>query len=230
MMIRLIINGVHMTRCIGYSRVSKREQALRRNGLDSQQADINRFAGDNGFDLVATYEEQASGSLGLDKRTVLQYVINKAMKEDLVIVVSKLDRLSRDVAFIATLMNNKRLKFIVVQLGKDVDNFTLHLYAALAERELQQISTRIKDALVIVKAKGKKLGNPNYQKSLSTGRETLIRQSDDFAMNLKPLISGYISNKLSYNSIAKELNKLTIPSARGGAWTAKSVINLVSRW
>ena len=219
-----------MKRYIGYTRVSKQEQAQARNGLESQGLHIQKFVEGEQGELIGIYEEQASGSKGLDKRTVLQYVINKAMKEDLIIVVSKLDRLSRDVAFIATLMNNKRLKFVVVQLGKDVDNFTLHLYAALAERELQQISTRIKDALLIVKAKGKKLGNPNFQKSLSIGRETLIKQSDDFALNLKPLISGYISNKLSYNSIAKELNKLTIPSARGGIWTAKSVINLVSRW
>ena len=220
-----------MTRIVGYCRVSKREQQQRRNGLDSQQADIRRFASDNGFELVETYEEQASGSLGLDKRTVLQYVINKAMKEDLTIVVSKLDRLSRDVAFIATLMKNKQLKFMVVQLGKDVDNFTLHLYAALAERELQQVSQRIKDALIVVKAKGKKKRfNPLSLQGLQQGKETIKQQSDDFAERNKTIISSLIDNKLSYNSIAKELNKMNLPSARGGLWTAKSVINLVSRW
>src|SRR5678816_3663350 len=76
------------------------------------------------------------------------------------VIVAKLDRLSRDVAFISGLMA-KRVPFVVAELGPDVDPFMLHLYAALAEKERRLISERTKAALAAAKARGVKLGNPN---------------------------------------------------------------------
>ncbi len=72
-------------------------------------------------------------------------------------LVAKLDRLSRDVAFIAGLMAS-RVPFIAAELGADADPFMLHLYAALAEKERRMISARTKDALQAAKARGVKLG------------------------------------------------------------------------
>jgi DNA invertase Pin-like site-specific DNA recombinase len=77
--------------------------------------------------------------------------------------VSKLDRLSRDVHFISGLMT-KRVPFIVAQLGRNVDPFMLHIYAALAEKERAMISERTRDALAKAKQRGVVLGNPNVGK------------------------------------------------------------------
>jgi DNA invertase Pin-like site-specific DNA recombinase len=86
------------------------------------------------------------------------------------IVVSKLDRLSRDVAFVAGLMA-QRVPFIVAELGRDADPFMLHLYAALAEKERRLISDRTRAALAAKKAAGAKLGNPsNLELAGSAGR------------------------------------------------------------
>jgi DNA invertase Pin-like site-specific DNA recombinase len=76
------------------------------------------------------------------------------------VLVAKLDRLSRDVAFIASLMV-QRVPFIVAELGANADPFMLHIYAALAEQERRMISTRTKAALGAAKARGVKLGNPH---------------------------------------------------------------------
>jgi DNA invertase Pin-like site-specific DNA recombinase len=89
------------------------------------------------------------------------------------VVVAKLDRLSRDVAFISGLMA-QRVRFIVAELGRDADPFMLHLYAALAEKERRLISERTKGALAAKKAAGARLGNPhNLGHAGSLGRAAL---------------------------------------------------------
>ena len=96
-------------------------------------------------------------------------------------IVAKLDRLSRDVAFISGLMA-QRVPFIVAELGADADPFMLHLYAALAEKERRLISERTRAALAQRKAKGARLGNPsNPAEAASRGRAVSIAEADRFA-------------------------------------------------
>jgi DNA invertase Pin-like site-specific DNA recombinase len=85
------------------------------------------------------------------------------------VIVSKLDRLSRDVEFIAGLMN-KGVRFVVAEYGHDVDPFAFHIYAALAEKERELISKRTKDALQERKARGVVLGNRNQPCRRPEGR------------------------------------------------------------
>jgi DNA invertase Pin-like site-specific DNA recombinase len=124
------------------------------------------------------------------------------------LVVAKLDRLSRDVAFVSGLMA-QRVPFIVAELGRDADPFMLHLYAALAEKERRLISERTtKAALRAKKAAGAKLGNPsNLCVAGSLGRIAQAQAADDFAANLMPVIRAIRNagaNTLS--EIAKALN------------------------
>jgi DNA invertase Pin-like site-specific DNA recombinase len=93
----------------------------------------------------------------LNRRPQLKAALAEARRRNCSIVVAKLDRLSRDVEFISGLMSRK-VPFIVAALGKNVDPFMLHIYAALAEQERRMISQRTKDALAAAKAKGKRLG------------------------------------------------------------------------
>jgi DNA invertase Pin-like site-specific DNA recombinase len=215
---------------IGYARVSTKEQGDSRNGLEAQRADLQRFAAAEGFELVSVLEEVASGALDLSRRPVLMKALALARKHKCCVVVSKLDRLSRDVAFISALMA-RGVPFIVTELGADVDPFVLHLYASLAEKERRLIGKRTKDALAVLKAKGVKLGNPsNLQYAAANGRAAIVASADAFAEGLRPTIARMLADKMSLQAIAREFNAQGTATARGGEWTAKTVSNLVARW
>jgi DNA invertase Pin-like site-specific DNA recombinase len=123
------------------------------------------------------------------------------------IVVSKLDRLSRDVAFVSGLMA-QRVPFIVAELGREADPFMLHLCAALAKKERRPISERTRAALEAKKASGAKLGNPtNLCIAGSIGRIAQAQLADEFATNLMPAIRAMRNaGALTLSEIASALN------------------------
>src|SRR5262245_35253622 len=125
-----------MSGLISYVRVSTAQQGKSGLGLAAQQEAISRFATAEGRAIFAEYIEieTGKGSDALDRRPQLAAAITAARKQKAAVIVSKLDRLSRDVHFISGLMVH-RVPFIVAELGPDVDPFVLHLYAALAEKE-----------------------------------------------------------------------------------------------
>ena len=145
-------------------------------------------------------------------------------------LVSKLDRLSRDVAFIAGLMA-QRVPFVVAELGPDVDPFMLHVYAALAEKERRLISERTRNALASKKAQGAALGNPsNLAEAGSVGRHSQHREAERFAANIMPLIrSIQAAGTKGMVAIARALNDRGIRTARGGRWHCSSVRNVIIR-
>jgi DNA invertase Pin-like site-specific DNA recombinase len=142
--------------------------------------------------------------------------------------VSKLDRLSRDVAFIAGLMA-QRVPFVVAELGADVDPFMLHVYAALAEKERRLISERTRSALASKKGKGAVLGNPkNLYEAGSVGRAALQKDADQFARNVIPIIrSIQAARKIGMVSIVNILNDRGIRTASGGRCHCSSVRNVI---
>jgi DNA invertase Pin-like site-specific DNA recombinase len=144
--------------------------------------------------------------------------------------VSKLDRLSRDVAFVSGLMA-QRIPFIVAELGRDADPFMLHLYAALAEKERRLISERTKAALAAKKASGAKLGNPrNIAVAGCVGRQIQIAAADEFAAGLLPIVNAIrATGATSLEAISRALNDRRIRSARGATWHVSSVANLLAR-
>jgi len=150
---------------IAYYRVSTRKQGRSGLGLEAQRAAVAAFAQAEGFEVTAEYQEveSAKGGDALNRRPQLAAALKHAKRLKVSICVAKLDRLSRDVGFIAGLMS-QRVPFIVTALGKDVDPFTLHIYAALAEQERRMISQRTKAGLQAAKARGVVLGNPKQAK------------------------------------------------------------------
>ncbi len=149
-----------MSNAIGYVRVSTAEQGKSGLGLEAQRAAIEAFAAREGMAVTEWFSEVQSGkrvSDTLDERPQLQLALQRSKDQKLPILVSRLDRLSRDVHFISGLMIHK-VKFMVAELGPDVDSFTLHIFAALAQKERELISQRTKVALAALKAKGVKLG------------------------------------------------------------------------
>jgi len=144
------------------------------------------------------------------------------------VLVSKLDRLSRDVAFVSGLMA-QRVPFTVAELGRDADPFMLHLYAALAEKERRLISERTTAALAAKKASGIKLGNPrNIAQAGELGRNSQTKAADEFMVQLLPIIDA-IRNAGAIEAMSQALNQRGIRSARGGPWRASSVASLIAR-
>jgi hypothetical protein len=144
--------------------------------------------------------------------------------------VSKLDRLSRDVAFVAGLMAH-RVPFIVAELGRDADPFMLHLFAALAEKERRLISERTRAALQAKKAAGAKLGNQaNLTEAASTGRAMQVRNADQFAASVIPILEAVRKRGASsLADIASALNAQGVRSAGGGVWHRSAVRDLLAR-
>jgi len=221
-----------MERVIAYLRVSTRQQQRSGLGIDAQRAAIERFAAAESLAICGEFVEFESGkgADALERRPQLAAALAAAKSKKCSVVVAKLDRLSRDVAFVAGLMA-QRVPFMVAELGRDADPFMLHLYAALAEKERRLIAERTKAALAAKKAAGASLGNPrNLAHAGNIGRAALIDVADDFASGLLPVIQAIrATGALTLASMAMELNRRGIRSARGGNWHRSSVRNLLER-
>jgi DNA invertase Pin-like site-specific DNA recombinase len=162
-----------MKKAIAYYRVSTARQGRSGLGLEAQQAMLMRFAEQESITISQAFVESESGKHDDSRRPQLKAALAAARKLKAPILVAKLDRLSRDVAYIAGLMKHG-VPFIVAELGTDADPFMLHLYAALAEKERRMIAARTKEALAAAKARGVKLGGTNA-KSLAFQTEAAER-------------------------------------------------------
>jgi DNA invertase Pin-like site-specific DNA recombinase len=221
-----------MERAVAYLRVSTQRQQRSGLGIEAQRASIARFAEAEGITIISEYveAETAAGSDALDRRPQLAAALAAAKSAKCSVLVSKLDRLSRDVAFVASLMA-QRVPFVVAELGRDADPFMLHLYAALAEKERRLISERTKAALSAKKAGGAKLGNPsNIVQAGELGRGVQTAAADDFVASLLPIIQAIRSTgAVTLRDMTEALNQRGIRSARGGRWHVSSVLNVLTR-
>jgi DNA invertase Pin-like site-specific DNA recombinase len=219
---------------IAYLRVSTTGQGRSGLGLDGQRAAIERFAADNGFTLVAEHVEVQSGMGAdvLDRRPQLALALQAARKlgKGTPVIVAKLDRLSRDVAFIAGLMAQK-VPFVVAELGADADPFMLHLYAALAEKERSLIAARTRAALRAAKARGVTLGNPKLAQAREVANSRKQVEADRTASGVMPVIESIRqAGATSLREIAAALEARGIRTPRGGtAWTATAVKRVLDR-
>lgn len=221
-----------MDGAIAYLRVSTQRQQRSGLGIEAQGAAISRFADAEGITILAEYveAETGKGTDALDRRPQLAAALAKAKSSKCCVVVSKLDRLSRDVAFVAGLMAQK-VPFIVAELGRDADPFMLHLYAALAEKERRLISERTKAALAAKRAAGARLGNPaNVVEAAKLGREVQTEAADKFVREMLPLLGAIrAAGVTTIGATTRALNHRGIRSPRGGQWHVSSVANLLAR-
>jgi DNA invertase Pin-like site-specific DNA recombinase len=153
-----------------------------------------------------------------------------AKRRGAAICVAKLDRLSRDVAFISGLMA-QRVPFIVAELGADCDPFMLHIYAALAEKERALISQRTRDALARKKAQGALLGNrTDLAEASARGQAAQRDAANAYARNVLPVVREIQANgHTTLRAIAAELTRRNVRTARGGSWSAGAVRGLLLR-
>lgn len=176
---------------VAYLRVSTNRQGKSGLGLEAQRAAVEAFSAAGGFAIVGEHIEVETGKGGdaLERRTELTAALAAARRLKCAVVVAKLGRLPRDVAFIAGMMA-QRVPFLMAELGQGVDPIVLHLYAAPTEKEHAMISGRTKAALAAKKAQGVQLGNRSNLAAVAKGREAREDKADTFAANVLPIIAA----------------------------------------
>lgn len=221
-----------MRTAIAYFRVSSAKQQSSGLGLEGQEDAVNRFAASSGYAILKTYTEIESGKNS--DRKELAKAIGHAKMSRSVLIVAKLDRLARNVAFLSSLMDSG-VEFVAVD-NPSANRLTVHILAAVAEAEAKQISDRTKSALAIAKARGVKLGSarPDHWQGredrrgwkkasevASLARTKHAREAYEF---LAPTIAEMRAQGISYQSIADHLNSEGHLTRRGKAWTAMTVL------
>jgi DNA invertase Pin-like site-specific DNA recombinase len=215
-----------MKNAIVYRRVSTSEQGKSGLGLEAQYEAIQRFCAAEGFQIAGEHLDIASGKLALEDRPGLAAALAQARSLGCPVIVSKLDRLSRDVAFISGLMA-RNVPFIVAELGVDTDPFVLHLYAALSEKERRLISQRTKAALAPKVGTGQLGNRTNLAEAQTKGAAANAAAAAEFSRRIMGII-GNLKAGMSMNAIAAHLNATNTSTARGGKWTAKAVSRVMA--
>lgn len=192
-------------RYVSYLRLSRENRNGRNYGLEAQRRDLDVFLtaccpDEDGCTEIATYTEIQSGAD--DDRPQLAAAIAHAKREGATLLVAKLDRLSRRVSFIASLLEDRRLSFRVACMPQ-ADKFQLHIYAALAEQEREFISARTKAGLAAAKARGVKLGGlrPGTIKSNAAAREKAAAGAE----SLRPLLAALRSQGATLRQMGEAL-------------------------
>jgi DNA invertase Pin-like site-specific DNA recombinase len=206
---------------VAYYRVSTDRQGQSGLGLDAQRAVVAAYVA--GRELAAEFTEIESGRK--NDRPQLLAAVAACRERRAVLVIAKLDRLARSVAFIANLMESG-VEFVAVDMPQ-ANRLTLHILAAVAEHEREMISARTKAALAAARARGRRLGNP--RPDLPAARASYSAKAARNRANAAPLVERLRLEGLSLRAIAKELNERRIPTERGGPWHASSVRGVLTR-
>lgn len=218
---------------VSYFRVSQASQGRSGLGIEAQQLAVQQFCADRGCHVVGSFVEVESGKL--DSRPQLARALHMARVTNATLIVAKLDRLSRNVAFLARLQDSG-VKFIAADMP-EANELTIHIMAAVAQAERKAISQRTVEALRARKARGLPLGNPNGAEALRrAGKgnraaiEAVSMAAKQRSRDLKPLIEEIVLDGAStYREVAEGLNDRGIVTARGGVWYPASARTVMAR-
>ena len=224
-----------MAQLVFYRRVSTEEQGQTGNGLEAQLAALQRFAEYGQHTVAADFAEVASGAVGLSERLQLRLALARARQVKGVLIVSRLDRLSRSVAFIATMMQ-EQVAFATAEDGLDCAPLMLHIKASFAEQERLLISQRTKAALAAKKARGEPLGShthkvPLVTRAKATAASKAVQQAkaDAWCRQVAPMLWQLRQSGQTMAQVAETMNSQGIATARGGKWQASTVCNALAR-
>jgi DNA invertase Pin-like site-specific DNA recombinase len=205
-----------MKHFIAYYRVSTDRQGSSGLGLEAQRAAVLQHIGVG--TLSAEYTEVESGKKHTNRPQILA-ALQECRRKKATLVIAKLDRLGRNVAFISALMDSGA-DFVCCD-NPHANRLMLHMLAAFAEHEREQISNRTKAALAAAKARGVKLGNPRPLEALDLARAVHIaRRPAPEILNIMRSLEG---QGMSYRAIARELNQLNIRTSRGCKWFGNTI-------
>jgi DNA invertase Pin-like site-specific DNA recombinase len=216
----------HFGKFIAYFRVSTDKQGKSGLGLEAQREAVLAFLNGGKWALVAEFVEVESGKR--NDRPQLSAALAACKKHKAKLVIAKLDRLSRNLAFIAALMDSG-VEFVAVD-NPHANKLTVHILAAVAQHERELIAQRTRDALQAAKARGTKLGNPK----LAAARESAIQgnraAAERYATNVLPVIREIQASGITtLRGVARALTARGIATARGGEWSPVQVRDILDR-
>jgi DNA invertase Pin-like site-specific DNA recombinase len=218
---------------VSYLRVSTAKQGVSGLGLEAQRAAVAAFTASGGHTLVAEFVEVESGTKAA--RPQLAAALTSCRLHRATLVIAKLDRLARNVAFIANVMDGG-VEFVACDMPH-ANRLTLHLLAAIAEHEREMISQRTKAALQAAKVRGVRLGNPNGAAALLDGcigaaaASAAVRQAKaaQHAAAVAPVLAELSASGMSCREMAVALNGRGVPSPSGRSWYSEQVRRTCSR-
>jgi len=216
-----------MKQYVTYIRVSTDEQGRSQPGLDAQRRDIDIYLtsySDVPYEVIGEFKDIGSGAD--NGRPEFAKALALVRETGAELLVAKLDRLSRRVSFISTLMDDKKVKLRVASMPH-ADKFQLHIYAALAEQEREFISKRTRVALAAAKARGKKLGGLRPG-TLLRAEATKAKANAD-ANRLMAVVGPLRAAGQNLSQVAATLDSMGVLTARGGKWTAMQVKRTLER-
>jgi DNA invertase Pin-like site-specific DNA recombinase len=211
---------------MSHSNISTDKQGKSGLGLEAQRKAVHDYLNGGTWLLVESFTEVETGKR--NERPELEQALAACKRQKAKLVIAKLDRLSRNLAFIATLMDSG-VEFVAVD-NPHANKLTVHILAAVAQHERELIAQRTKDALQAAKARGVVLGNPKLDAVRDRAVASVKADADRFAKNVAPIIREIQSSGVaSHRAIARSLNARGVATARGGQWTAVQVGSILRR-
>jgi DNA invertase Pin-like site-specific DNA recombinase len=217
---------------VSYLRVSTARQGASGLGLEAQRAAVTDYLNGGDWKLVQEVLEVESGKR--NDRPALADALRLCRKHRATLVIAKLDRLARNVAFISNLMESG-VEFVACDMPQ-ANRFVVHILAAVAEHEAEAISKRTKAALAAAKARGTQLGGrrvsaQRWSEIAQEARLARTAEADRRAADLLPVIrSIQAEGAVSLRQIAAGLNERNVTTPRGGDWSAVQVQRVMPRF
>lgn len=215
------------TNYLAYYRVSTARQGRSGLGLEAQKAEVARMVEEEEGTLVGEITEVQSGKEE-GNRPLLQEALERCRREGTTLVVAKLCRLSRDAAFVLTLMKDSKVRFKVAAMPQ-ADNFQLGIWAILNMQEREMISRRTREALAAAKARGVKLGGTGgAHASLAGMNEARRRKAEEHKASVRPLAKHLRQQGMTLQAIADALNANGSRTAQGCEWRPTQVLRVLA--
>ncbi|WP_281323715.1 recombinase family protein [Flavobacterium sp. IMCC34518] len=198
--------------------------------MSAQRTAVEKYVISQNGKIIGDYTEIETGT-NKKERVEIQKAIQQAKEDRAVLIIAKLDRLSRNVSFVSSLMD-AGIEFLAVDMPS-ANNFTIHIFSALAEQEAKLISSRTRLALAELRKIGVVLGNPKNLNS--DARAKGIQKIKENAINndrnrqAQSVILSCKERGMSYREIAKYLNELNFKTRYGNQFLAPTVHQLYNR-
>lgn len=205
---------------ISYLRVSTSKQGESGLGLEAQRTTVSGYVSAQGGEILSEYVEIESGKLR--DRPVLTEALKHCRRAQATLVIAKLDRLARNVAFVSSLME-ARTDFVACD-APYANRLMIHIMAAFAEHEREQIASRTRAALAAAKARGVRLGT--HGKVLAAKRRAV---ASEFAEGLRPLVEPHVQCGATLHSISVALNDQGVTTRDGARWAPTTVRRVLLR-
>lgn len=214
---------------VAYYRRSQKKKG-QKHSIQAQQDSVRSFSKTNNLHIIAEYEDTASGKI--DEREGLLKAVAHAKKQNIPLVILRVDRLGRKLSTLASYFEDSNLTIYIAELGMQADLMTVSIMAVMAAQESKLISKRTKEGLQAAKARGVKLGSPNPIKtSLPQAWKATKAKGNATVAKYGELIVSLREHGLSYAKIADKLIMMGIPTPSGKSrwWNAMTVMRLYKK-